>query len=245
MKYSPYSYSKINTFKNCPYRFKLQYVDKIRTKFNVSPALEKGKFIHYGLEHYLKGTLREKINDYNFQLASSDEIKEYRKQLKQVLLSKDIQWYKSFSDIKTEFGFGIIFKDNDIDVIGYSNKADIRGYIDLLAYDEFSNEVYIIDYKTGKFREEQDKLQVAIYYLVAVKKYPEVENFNLIFNFVEHSKTVEIKYTRDDFQKVLEFVRSSLSKVENADEFPKITTFCNWCPYYNEGHCNGISEENY
>ena len=33
MKYAPYSYSMIGTFKNCPYRFKLQYIDKIKTKF--------------------------------------------------------------------------------------------------------------------------------------------------------------------------------------------------------------------
>ena len=244
MKYAPYSYSMIGTFKNCPYRFKLQYIDKIRTKFNVTPALEKGKFLHYGIEHYLKGSLKDKINEYKFTVSSNEDKKEYYKLLKRILKGKNIQFYKSFDNLYIEYGFGLILKDNDVEVREYSKNCDIRGYIDLMFYDDFSNSVFIIDHKSGKFNENQDKLQISIYYLVAYKLFQNAEIFNLNFDFIEHDKSVSYTYTRDDFQKVLNYVKDELNKVENATEFPKKTKFCNWCPYFNEGHCDGISELN-
>ena len=243
MKFAPYSYSKIGTFKNCPYRFKLQYIDKIKTKFNVTPALEKGKFLHFGIEHYLKGSLKEKINEFEFKLHSEEERKKIFKLLKKILKSKNIQFYKSFDNLLIEYGFGIIFKDNDIEITEYKNNVDIRGYIDLMFYDDFTETVYIIDHKSGKYRKDQDKLQVSIYYLVGYKLFPEAKKFILNFDFIEEDKSISIELKRDDFQKILNFVKKSIDEIENAKEFPKKTTYCQWCPYYNEGHCDGIMNE--
>ena len=242
LKYAPYSYSMIGTFKNCPYRFKLQYIDKIKTKFNLSPALEKGKFLHYGIEKYLKNELDESIKNYKFQTVSNEEKKKYFKLLKKILKGKNVQFYKTFDELFIEYGFGLILKDNDVELLPYGKNVDIRGYIDLMFYDDFIESVYIIDHKSGRYRESQDKLQVSVYYLVAYKMFPNAEKFNLIFDFIEHNKSVSITYTRNDFQNVLNFVKENIQKVETATEFPKITKFCQWCPYYNEGYCDGISE---
>ena len=43
MKFIPYSYSKIASFKQCPYKFKLQYIDKVEIPFETNIALEKGR----------------------------------------------------------------------------------------------------------------------------------------------------------------------------------------------------------
>ena len=242
LKYAPYSYSMIGTFKSCPHRFKLQYIDKIKTKFNVTSALEKGKFIHFGIEHYLRGDLKEKIKDFKFVVTDENTKKELFKQLKKILKSKNIQFYKSFDNLYIEFGFGLILKDNDVEVTKYKKDVDIRGYIDLMFYDDFCESVYIIDHKTGKYRPEQDKLQISIYYLVAYKLFPNAEKFYLNFDFVEHDKSVSYTYTKDDFQKILNFVKENIQMVENENEFPKITKYCDWCPYFNEGHCDGFSK---
>jgi len=243
LKYAPYSYSKIGTFKNCPYRFKLQYIDKIKTKFNVTPALEKGKFLHFGIEHYLKGDLKEKINEFKFKLHNEEERKKIFKLLKKILKSKNIQFYKSFENLFIEYGFGLILKDNDVEVTEYKNDVDIRGYIDLMFYDDFTETVYIIDHKSGKYRKDQDKLQVSIYYLVGYKLFPNAKKFILNFDFIEEDKSISIELKRDDFQKILNFVKNSINEIENAKEFPKKTTYCQWCPYYIEGHCDGIMED--
>lgn len=46
------SYSRIDTFKQCPYKYKLIYIDKLETKFNLDPtnALVLGTALHTGIE---------------------------------------------------------------------------------------------------------------------------------------------------------------------------------------------------
>jgi len=231
LKYKPYSYSKISTYKNCPRRFKLQYIEKIRIPFDVTPALEKGKFLHFGIEHYLKGDLKEKIKDFKFQVTDEITKKELYLQLKQILKSKNIQFYKTFKNLFIEYGFGIIFKDNDVVITDYNFNADIFGYIDLMFYDEFSNSVYIIDHKSGKYREDQDKLQTSIYYLVAYKLFPNAEKFHLNFDFIEHDKSISVTLTKDDFNNTIKYIKDHLEIIENTITFPTETKYCNWCPY--------------
>ena len=85
------------------------------------------------------------------------------------------------------------------------------------------------------------KLQISIYYLVAYKLFPNAETFNLNFDFIEHDKSVSYTYKKENFNEILNYVKSEIQKVENEMEHPKITKFCNWCPYFNEGHCDGVN----
>ena len=64
MKFSPYSFSKIGTFSQCPYRFKLQYIDKIKIPFEINIALEKGKYIHSLIEQYIKNEVEAFLEFY-------------------------------------------------------------------------------------------------------------------------------------------------------------------------------------
>ena len=53
------SYSEVRQWKECPWRHKLLYIDKLRT-FEESPHLHYGTIIHDACEHFLKtkGTLK-------------------------------------------------------------------------------------------------------------------------------------------------------------------------------------------
>ena len=115
----------------------------------------------------------------------------------------------------------MILKKDDVEVTSYGKNCDIRGFIDLMFYDDFTESVYIIDHKSGKFNENQDKLQISIYYLVAYKLFQNAEIFNLNFDFIEHDKSVSYTYTRDDFQKVLNYVKDELN-IDDAKHFSKI-----------------------
>ena len=46
------SYSRVSTFKQCPYQFKLRYIDKLEPLFNLDPvnALVLGTAMHEGIE---------------------------------------------------------------------------------------------------------------------------------------------------------------------------------------------------
>jgi len=244
-KYIPYSYSKINTFKNCPYRFKLQYLDKIKTKFNKTPALEKGSFLHYGIEHYLKGDLKDKINEFKFEVSKDENILEYKKQLKKILKSENVQLYKSFDkeNVFIEEGFGLYWKEINnkwqFELGEYSFDSTIYGYIDLMIYDDFLERVSIIDHKSGKYREDQDELQLKIYAIVGFLKFPNINNVYVQFDFIEQDKSINFKFERKDLDKISYEVIQKIIEIENEKNFNKKDTYCNWCPYYSEGHCSG------
>ena len=50
-KYSPYSFSKIDSYSSCPRKFQHSYIDKIKVDKEQIHLL-KGKFIHNILERY-------------------------------------------------------------------------------------------------------------------------------------------------------------------------------------------------
>lgn len=69
LKFAPYSYSKISTYKSCPLKFKYQYIDRIG-KFESTPALVKGRTVHYLIEN--NGLPEENYSD-----EMKENIKEY------------------------------------------------------------------------------------------------------------------------------------------------------------------------
>ena len=238
LKFSPYSYSKINTYKNCPYRFKLQYIDKIKTPFVLNKSLEKGSFLHKGIELYLKDEIK-KITDFEFKVYQGEERSELFKQLKQILKSDNIQNYKSKSNLFIEMGFGLDI--DTLEVKDYNYKSDIIGFIDLMYYDKDEKIVYIIDHKTGRFNENQDKIQLYIYYLVALSLFP-AEKAKLYFEFIEHNKNITFEFDKSEKQKIQDEVKKVISAIETAKSFPKKDTFCNWCPYFEHNLCDGNAD---
>ena len=63
------SYSEVRQWKECPWRHKLLYIDKLST-FEESPHLHYGTIIHDACEHYLK-TKNLKINEVKEKIAEA------------------------------------------------------------------------------------------------------------------------------------------------------------------------------
>jgi len=238
LKFSPYSYSKINTYKNCPYRFKLQYIDKIKTPFVMNKSLEKGSFLHKGIELYLKDEIK-KIADFEFKVYNDEEKSKLFKQLKKILKNDNIQYYKTKENLYIEKGFGLDI--DTLEVKDYNYDSDIIGFIDLMFYDEDEKIVYIIDHKSGKFNENQDKIQLYIYYLVALSLFP-AEKAKLYFDFIEHNKSISFEFDKSEKEKIQNEVKKIIEMIEMSSSFPKKDTFCNWCPYFEHNICDGNAD---
>lgn len=60
------SYSRIDTFKQCPYKYKLIYIDKLETKFNLDPtnALVLGTALHTGIEKNVLEAIKGYYSNY-------------------------------------------------------------------------------------------------------------------------------------------------------------------------------------
>lgn len=61
------SYSEVKVWKECSWRHKLLYIDKIQT-FEESPHLYYGSIVHDGVEHFLK-TKELKLDEMTRKIA--------------------------------------------------------------------------------------------------------------------------------------------------------------------------------
>lgn len=230
MKFAPYSYSKINTWLQCPRKFKYQYVDKIGT-FESNIALDRGKFIHCLLE-------------FNGDLNQVKNSGDYKKVLKSGIMSKDdykdcIQIYRNFKSSKiglwidskeqmfNELPIGM---DKFLNIREYSNPENIfRGYIDKVIRDH--NTLILIDYKTGKYKEDMNWDQL-LYYGIALFSQMPFDNILLMNVFVEHLRFNKTLLKREDIKKYQKVLLTNIKNVEDDTIYDKNeTALCNWCPF--------------
>jgi len=153
-----WSYSRYNTYKQCPLKAKLKFVDKLEEPKN--DAMARGIEIHNKCEDYIKGKLKR--------------------------LPKELKLFgDAFRDLKARFKKKVpamVVEDMwaftvDWDETQWNNwaKCWVRIKLDL-AYFVEENVLDITDFKTGKFRPmmNEDYIeQLELYALAALLTYPQ------------------------------------------------------------------------
>jgi CRISPR/Cas system-associated exonuclease Cas4 (RecB family) len=234
-KYAPYSWSRIQTYKQCPRKFKYQYIDKIPVEQKCQKALIKGKFIHSLLEH--NGDINE--------LKKSDDYKEIQKSIGDCITKQDIkefyeiyktftntELYKKLNNNKTLFTELFIALDEDLKIVPYDT-ALFRGYIDKVYVNPKTNKVYCIDWKTGKVNQKQTYGQLLFYSIGLFDKLPEnIESIELVYVYVEHNKVQKKTVYRKDVEKYKKALLNTISKIEKDETFPKNESpLCDFCDF--------------
>ena len=220
-KYAPYSFSKMNTYLDCPRKFKYNYITKApKSETDLTPLL-KGGAIHNIIENYPNpptNKLAPKYQHIADRFIESDLGKKY-------IFTKSVN----------EASFGL---DENFNPVEYNDKSAImRGYIDHVCI--IDGIIHIQDFKSGKLKDEkyQDYNQLKIYAIYFFQKY-KVEKIRISYVYIEHENQenpmiLEIKYLDSYINTVKEY----LTKVETDNDFNKNEThLCNWCSY--KEHCS-------
>lgn len=237
-KFSPYSYSKQESWHSCPQKFKLNYIDKIKVQTEHS-AFEKGSFFHKVIEDDLLSDVPwHEETEFNFKLLNKTEQDILKAETKIFLNS---EYYKKIKEAfnKSETGVELGFAfDEEWNAIEYTKESLLLGYIDCVMIHK--NTAVVIDWKTGKYKEPkwQTYDQVMLYALWIFKMYPEVESVKGIYCYVEHDKQNSKVYTRQEMKIIETTFKNKLSKIENDDKFNKnVSKLCAWCDYFKQGYC--------
>jgi len=160
-----WSYSRLNTYEQCPQKFKLTVVLGIREPG--SAAMDRGSEIHKAGEVFLKTT--------------GVEVPEAYKLLGEEMVS--IRELGAKSELEITF-------DKDWGVTGWFDKnAWLRIKIDAMVFDAKTNTIRIIDFKTGKNRGGYED-QLELYAVAALNLYPDVENISAELWFVDSGEIV-------------------------------------------------------
>ena len=206
-----YSYSKLNTYLQCPRKYKYHYLDKV--KAGTFDWLVKGKDIHKELEDFrspedLKGLsncTKNFILGFNFQ---------------SVLFGKTLREYK-------------FYLDKDFKPLRDPEQAFYGGVIDLVYTS--STGLVLVDYKTGKYKDlkYQDFWQLMSYALFFFN-HKTVEKITLRYLYVEHLQENTLTVTRESIPAIQEWILGTVRCIEDDQEFkPKTSILCDYCQYKN------------
>lgn len=247
MSFAPYSISKMGTYFQCPHKFKLNYIDKIKVPFETNVALIKGKHIHEILEH-----------DFNY---------EHPFDLQEVYTQEDydktIEIVKNFENGPLGSTAKLLIKNgtNEED-FAFDYDGNLVGYWDKSAFFRGSADGYMInedlgviwDWKSGKDKSQEEEFgqdQSKMYGIYLFLKYHQVQKVKATFIFVEHNTKKTIEYTRDNLQEYMDYFKKKTSIIEGDKNYKKcVTALCDWCqfskhldPITGEKYCKGLEED--
>jgi len=204
----PWGWSKLETYEQCPQRFKFRYINKLKEPD--SPALKRGSIIHKAVENYLNGWNNE--------------------------LPKDIHkvWLPRLKDLKakspmTEAAWGVDKKWKPLPD-WFHPDTWLRAKSDVYYLEEA--ELNLIDMKTGKFREPSSE-QIELYAGTGFSFFPQVTAVNVSFWFLDQNvpptKTV---YTPSELKAVQKMFGKRSEKLYKEKAFePKPSGLCRYCSF--------------
>lgn len=248
------SYSRIDCFKQCAYKYKLKYIEKNYTE-TTSLALQLGTLSHYifelkytpnqtmSLEEIWQGFLdgfeeegikgwNELVEEYGFEVYEVDEKTENSVE-ERVEIMKD-----KFFNEAIEEEWEVIGLEKDF-LITFNNKAKIKGFIDRIDRHKVTGEIRVIDYKTNKklydSKQLPSSLQFYIYALACKElygQYPTSCIYDMLFlNTKQYALTKG--WEKRCFKALDKLLDSIIWYQEVGKEHmpPKPCVLCHWCDY--------------
>jgi len=241
-----YSHSRLSAYENCPFKFKLRYLDKIKREEAESIEAFVGKRVHEVLEKLYQESLLTKTNTLGDLLSSYDRLwkenwndnitivrrkynREHYYQFGKKCLENYFNHYQPFNQSVT---VGIETKVNfDLDDAG---KYKITGFIDRIAHVNGVYEAH--DYKSGSSLPAQKYLdndrQLAFYQIAIQKMWPEVKEVKLIWHYLAFDMEMVSSRKPEQLENLKKQTIGLIDQIESAREFPAVESgLCNWCEY--------------
>lgn len=245
------SYSGLETYQNCPLKYKFQEIDKIKvpkSKEAVFGTVIHGtlKFIHSPgiLSPTMDQAMEHFANAWNPAVFENPD--EERGAFSQGI--KIIQEYykknnpadSNIVDLESRFQFEIgPEKSKDLGASPESERHVVSGIIDRI--DKTDEGYEIIDYKTTKKMPSQEKvdndLQLSVYLKAFLSRYPkEIENLDKIsvsLYFLKHGVKLSAKRTAEQLKASEQLFLDTIKIIESGKFEPNISPLCDWCGYQN------------
>ena len=229
-----FSYSRVDCHTNCPYQFKLRYIDKLKTYDDFDPLspLTLGNALHKGIETDVNTAIQEYYNSY--PIITEKHIEEAIKleylipKVKELLPSDGKHEVK----IETESFIGYIdylypVGDGTYGIIDFKYSNNIDKYLEskqLHVYKFYAEKILGINISNLSF-------------LFVPKIAPRQKKTETIAQFRKriidtlNSKEILVENVTFDSSKVQAYLETA-NQITNAKEYPKnITKLCDWCNY--------------
>ncbi|ANE34944.1 exonuclease V, helicase AddB [Campylobacter hyointestinalis subsp. lawsonii CCUG 27631] len=214
----PISFSRLDTYLKCKRRYYYKYIKKIKeSRFYDRDALDFGTLVHEALEEYFKQS--------NAKFDKSEFLQIYSKYQKDTTLKSEtfkLKLDEFASSQNSHFKDGFSVSECEKKIEAKFNGIFIKGKIDRV--DINGNDIWLIDYKSGKADEKS--LQLAFYELLYQAKFDKTAK-GYFYSFDDNKFT----NSKADIDKLIE-VLDELKEMSNSQiPFSQDTKHCDICPY--------------
>ncbi len=243
-----YSHSRLSCYENCPFQYKLKYVDRVKPILGTTIEAFVGRMVHdslewlYGLERGGRVATKEELANKYQELWES----EWKDDIRVIKQDLDVEHYRSNGQMWVEqyweryqpFDQGITIDLECKVYMDLPGGGKVLGYIDRL--EKVGDRHFVIhDYKTsGKLptpNETENDRQLSLYMLGIQQRYPDLEKIDLVWHFVRFGQEVLLQRTDDQLEKVAGQTTSLIKTIEAAvasGNLPtKTSTLCDWCEF--------------
>ncbi|MDG6218371.1 MAG: PD-(D/E)XK nuclease family protein [Candidatus Thermoplasmatota archaeon] len=242
-----YSHSRLATFEQCPYKYKLRYLQHIDPIIKDTVEAFLGSIVHETLEKLYNDLQYEKRNNLD-DLLTFLHYTWYEKWNDEILIVKDQYTMKNYLSLAKRFVTDyyetykpfnseqtIALEDRVIITLDEDKNYQMKGYVDRLA-EGHTGYYQIHDYKTSSWLPSQKQLdenrQLPIYALGVKEKYPDVKDITLIWHFLKFNKEMRLKASIEQLDTLKDRLISLIKTIENTTIFSrKPSSLCTWCEY--------------
>lgn len=236
-----WSYSRLTSFHQCPYGFKLKYID-------CNPGInnffgEYGSYIHKILEMYAKGELEvfelsQYYEDHWSENISFPAPPNKFVDLQQSYYDKGLMYLENIDLILDDYEVLGVEKEVKFDLGGY----EFLGYIDLLLRNKETGEITVLDHKSHSLKIKKNgeisktdidtfesfKRQLYLYSIKVIEEYGRVDY--LEWNLFKDMNHVKIPFSEEGLKESVDWAINTIKEIEQTEEYIPTPDmfFCNY-----------------
>lgn len=231
-----FSYSRIDTYNQCPAKYFYSYISKEPRQF--APAAVLGNIVHEVFENTLENDSELDLDllksEYNTTIPKYDP----SNQIPTELLDAGTTILEEFYDTHYDEDFHIYAKELGFEIIVGSYV--IRGFIDRV--DMYDDLIHIIDYKTGKWevsnKDIPTNLQLGIYALAISHLFPGKKVYAELY-YLRSGRRKGHEFSEQELEDVKDrLIESMYDIVHDTNYLPTANTrICSFCDHAKSGAC--------
>jgi len=242
-----YSYTRLETYENCPLKYKYRYIDRVGAPIEETVEAFVGNRVHQALEKLYKDLHLEKLNTLEellgfyraeWQKQWSTGVKITRPDLTQQnyfdygarCICSYYDRYKPFDQsqtLATELRLRF--------TVDPEGQCQFQGYVDRAAR-RADGTYEIHDYKTSRSLPAQEAIdsdrQLGLYEIGLRERWPDAERVELFWHFLRHDTTLRSTRRPEQLQELRASAVETVQRIEAEKTFePQKGEHCDWCEY--------------
>ena len=226
-----WSFSRYSTYKLCPLKAKFKFIDKIAEPGNA--AMQRGADVHDNCEGYIKGSVRALPPECKVFKGEFQRLRKLYKKAHETMVVEDT-WAFTKDWNETQWDDWV--------------HCWVRIKLDC-AFHEDAETLVVYDWKTGKYRPQQNEdylEQLELYALAALLLHEHIEEVHPKLVYLDASviypddESIDLVYTRKDIPDLKKAWEKRVRPMLSDKAFaPRPNNLCSWCHYRADNKANG------